>query len=99
VIVRLEYAHGLAGLHQQSFVVGQSFQGRDYGVVGFPTARGAAGSAVDDEILWALGNLGVEVVHEHAHGGFLLPAFAGDGVSAGGANGSWGLSFGFDGHE
>lgn len=33
-----------------------------------------------------LGHLGVEVVHEHAHGGFGLPGGAGADVAARGAN-------------
>src|SRR3712207_8374287 len=45
-------------------------------------AAGVAGclprAAVDYEVLGALGDLGVQVVHEHAQGGFLVPAFAGD---------------------
>jgi hypothetical protein len=98
VIVGFENADGLARLHQQGFVVGQSFQRRDDGVVGFPTARSAARSAVDDEVFRALGDFLVEVVHEHAHGGFLLPAFARDGVAAGRANGSRSLDFSLNGH-
>ena len=98
VVVGLENANGLAGLHQQGLVVGKSLQRRDDGAVGFPTARGAARSAVDDKIFRALGDLFVEVVHEHAHGGFLLPAFAGDGVAARRANGCGSLNFGLNGH-
>ena len=48
------------------------------GVEGLPVARRLAGAAVDDEVVGALGDLGVEVVHEHAQGGFLLPALAAD---------------------
>ena len=52
-------------------------------MVALPIAGGAAGSAVDDEVLRALGDLFVEVVHQHAHGGFLGPSFAGELVAAG----------------
>ena len=41
-----------------------------------PVARRAPASAIDNQVLWAFGNLGVEVVHEHAKGGFLQPALA-----------------------
>ena len=41
-------------------------------------ARGAARSAVDDEIVGTFGDLGVEVVHQHAKRGFLRPSLAGD---------------------
>ena len=55
-------------------------------MVGLPTAGCAAGSAIDDQIARALGDFFVEIVHQHAHGGFLLPAFAGNAVAAGGAD-------------
>src|SRR5438477_4117346 len=42
-----------------------------------PGARRPAGAAVDDEAVGILGHVGVEVVHEHAQGGFLNPALAG----------------------
>ncbi len=51
-----------------------------------PAAGGAAGAAVDDEILGVLGDLGVEVVHQHPQRGFLLPALAGQLGAAGGAD-------------
>jgi len=99
VIVRLEDSDWLARLHQQSFVVLQLLQSFDDGAIGFPAARGAPGSAIDDEVFGAFGDFLVEVIHEHAHGGFLLPAFAGDLVAARGANRSGRLGQGFDGHE
>ncbi len=40
----------------------------------FPVAGGLAGSAVDDEVFGALGHFGIEVVHQHAQCGFLLPS-------------------------
>ncbi len=33
--------------------------------------------AVDDQVLGLLGDFGIEIVHQHAQRGFLLPAFAG----------------------
>ena len=100
MIVRLEHAHGLARLHQQSLVVLQILQGRDDGVVCLPTPRRAPRSAINDKVLGTLGNISVEIVHQHAHGSFLLPAFAGDGVAARRANGGRGLGeFRFNGHE
>ncbi len=99
MVVGLEYSDGLARLHQQSFVVLQILQSRDDGVVSLPTARCSAGSAVHDKILGTLGNISVEVIHEHAHGSFLLPAFAGDGVAARRANGRMSLcEFRINGH-
>ncbi len=61
-------------------------------------SRGTSGSAVNHEILGALSHFLVEIVHQHAHGSFLLPAFAGDGVATWRANGSLGLNFCFNRH-
>ena len=61
-------------------------QGGDDGVEGLPVAGRLAGAAVDHEVLGALGDLGVEVVHEHAQGRLLLPALAGELRAAGGTN-------------
>ncbi len=41
-----------------------------------PASRGAPCSAVNNELVWILGNVGIEIVHQHAHGCFLMPAFA-----------------------
>ena len=98
VIVSFEYADRLARLHQQRFVVLQILQRRDDGAISFPTARGASRPAVNHQVPGTLGNLFVEVVHEHAHGRFLLPSFAGDGVASRRANGGWSLDFRFNGH-
>jgi hypothetical protein len=69
-------------------------------VICLPTARRASRAAIDDKILGTLGNVRVEIVHQHAHGSFLLPAFAGDLIAARGANRRWGLSeFRFNRHE
>jgi len=77
---------GLAGLHEERFVIFERAQGSDDGVETFPIARGFSGAAIDDEIVGALGNIGIEIVHEHAQGGFLLPAFAGKLRAAWSAN-------------
>ena len=74
--VRAEDADRLAGLDQQRFVVLEALEGADDGVEAVPVARGFAGAAVDDEVVGALGDFGIEVVHQHAQGGFLMPAFA-----------------------
>jgi hypothetical protein len=100
MIVRLENADGLTGLNQQSLVVLQLFESCDDGVVSLPAPRRAAGSSVYDQVLRTFGDVGVEIIHQHAHGGFLLPAFASEGVAARRANGSRSLNeFRFDGHE
>src|SRR5207249_1285640 len=42
----------------------------------WPVARRLAGPAVDDQLVGLLGDLRVEVVHEHPESGLLWPAFA-----------------------
>jgi hypothetical protein len=88
--VGLEHADGAAGLHEQGFVVFELLQGGDDAVEVGPAPGGAAGTAVDDELIGFFGDVGIEVVHEHAQGGFLLPALAGEGGAAGGVNGAGG---------
>ena len=51
-------------------------EGGDDGVEGLPGAGGLAAAAVDDKAVRVLGDLGVEVVEQHAEGGFLNPALA-----------------------
>ena len=52
-----------------------------------PVARGLAGAAVDDEILGVLGDVRIEVVHQHPQRGLLHPALAGQGRTTGSADG------------
>ena len=47
---------------------------RDDRVEGVPAARRAAGAAVDDEIVGAFGDVGIEIVHQHPQRGFLEPS-------------------------
>ena len=84
--MRPEDADRLARLDEQRLVVGQVAQLADDGVERLPVARRLARPAVDDEIVGPLGDLGIEVVHEHPQRGFLLPAAARDLGSSGGAN-------------
>ncbi len=73
-----EDADRLAGLDEEGLVVLQALELGDDGVEGLPAARRPPGAAVDDEVVRVLGDLRVEVVHEHPERGFLLPALAGD---------------------
>ncbi len=93
-----EHADRLAGLDEQGLVVLEALELGDDGVERLPAAGGAPGSAVHDEVVGVLRHLGVEVVHEHAQGGFLLPALAGELGAAGGANGA-GTASRFDGRH
>jgi hypothetical protein len=62
---------GLAGLHEQRFVVLERLQRPDDRVERRPAAGGASGSAVNNQILRPLSDLGIQVVHQHAQRGFL----------------------------
>ena len=86
-LVGAEDADGLAGLDQEGLVVLQVLERGDDRGVGVPAAGGAARAAVDDELVGVFGYLGVEVVHQHAHGGLLGPSLAGALGAAGRADG------------
>ena len=78
----------LARLDQQRLVVAELAQLADDRVEGGPRPRRASGPAVDDEVIRVLGDLRVEVVHEHPERGFLRPAAAGHLGAARGADGT-----------
>ena len=80
--MRAEDAHRPARLHQQRLVVFERLQRAHDGVEALPVARRPAGAAIDDQVARVLADLRVEVVHQHAQGGFLLPALAGDLAAA-----------------
>jgi len=70
-------ADGPAALHEQRLVVFEVAQGPDDPVEVGPASRGLARAAVDDQLVGLLGDVGVEVVVQHAEGGLLVPALAG----------------------
>jgi hypothetical protein len=69
--VGAEDADRLARLHEQGLVVLERRQQCARWRRSSPVARRLAGAAVDDEVVGALGDLGVEVVHEHPQRGLL----------------------------
>ena len=75
-LVRAEHRHRLARLHEQRLVVLEPAQAGDDGVERRPAARRPPRPPVDDQVLGALGHLGVEVVHQHPQRGLLGPALA-----------------------
>ena len=77
---------GLAGLDEQRVFGAEALEFANDGVEALPVARGAADAAVDDEVLGAFSDFGIEIVHQAAEGGFLLPAFAAKRVAARGTN-------------
>ena len=64
-LVRLHDADRPAGLDEHRLVLLERRQGAHHGVEGRPVARGLARAAVDDQVVGPLGDLGVEVVHQH----------------------------------
>jgi hypothetical protein len=57
--VRAEDRDGLARLDEEGLVVAQALQGAHDGPEALPVTGGLAGTAVDYEVLGALGDLGV----------------------------------------
>jgi hypothetical protein len=81
-----KHADRLAGLHQQGFVALQLFQRGHDAVVALPVARRAADAAIDHEFVRLLGDVRIEIVHQHAERRFGLPALAGHHRTAGRAD-------------
>ena len=81
-------ADGPAGLDQHGLVLLQRGQGADHRVERLPVACGLARAAVDDQVVGALGVLGVEVVHQHPQRGLGRPRLGGQGRAAGCADGA-----------
>ena len=75
-------ADRLSALHEQSLVVAKISELYDDRVVAFPIARCLARAAVHHQVFRTLGNIGIEIVHQHPECGFLLPAPAGNGRAA-----------------
>ncbi len=73
--------HRFAALYQQSFVVLQAPESVHDGVVALPVSGGLAPAPIDDEFFRRLRHVGVQIVHQHSQGGFLVPALAGKGRS------------------
>src|SRR5438067_3575270 len=75
-IVGAEFADRLARLNEQGLVVFKPAQRTDNGIETFPTSGGPSGTAVNDQPLRRFRDLRIEIVHQHAQGRFLMPAFA-----------------------
>src|SRR6266576_5233441 len=52
----------------------------------FPVARGSPIPAINDQSIGRLGDLRIEIVHQHAQRSFLMPAFAAAFCATRGAN-------------
>ena len=75
--VRPEDADGLAALDEQRLVVGEAAQLADDRLVRLPAPRRATRAAIDHEVVRVLGDLRVQVVHEHPEGRLLAPPATG----------------------
>ena len=83
----------LAALDQEGLVVGEDAELADDRVERVPAANGPARTAVHDEVIRVLGDLRIEVVHQHPQGRLLRPTAAGQlgaaGRTDGAGTGSW----------
>ena len=70
VLVGAEHADRLARLDEQGLILIEPFERLDDLVEAVPIARGAADPAIDDQALRVLGDLVVEIVHQHPDRGF-----------------------------
>ena len=75
VLVGAEHANGLAGLHQQRFVVLEFASAFRRSCQSTPSCAPLADTAVDNQVLRPLRHLRVEVVHQHAQRRLGQPAF------------------------
>ncbi len=67
VAMGAEHADRLAGLHEQRLVALEAPQRRDDAIEALPVARRPADAAIDHELARLLGDVGIEIVHQHAH--------------------------------
>ncbi len=82
----LENADRLAGLDEQRFILVQCLQGRDDLVEIVPGTCRTANAAIDHEFVGVLGNVGVEIVHQHPQRRFGHPGFGVELIAARRAN-------------
>ncbi|OPZ72962.1 MAG: hypothetical protein BWY83_00375 [bacterium ADurb.Bin478] len=82
IFMRSEYRHRFAGLNQQRLIILKPFQRIDDRMITLPVPRRFAGAAVDDELMRTLGDLRIQVVHQHAQSRLLHPALAAQSAAA-----------------
>src|SRR5258705_398801 len=75
-IVGAEFSDWLARLNEQGLVVFKPAQRTDNGIETFPISGRASGAAVNDQSIRSFSDFRIEIVHQHSHGRFLVPAFA-----------------------
>ena len=77
ILMRLKHSYRLARLHQQRLVIFKIFQCAHDRVIAIPITRSFPGTAIDHQIARPFTDFLIQIVHQHAHGGFLLPSLAG----------------------
>ena len=75
-IMGSEFADRLSRLNQKRFVVFEFAQRANDCIESFPASRGATCSTVNDELIGIFCDFRIEIVHQHPHRRFLMPAFA-----------------------
>src|ERR1700730_9345284 len=83
IFVGAEDGYGFSRLYEQRFVRDEVLEGANDGMKTCPFPPSFTGPAIDDQIVGFFSDLGIEIIHEHAQRGFLLPTLAGDFGSAG----------------
>lgn len=78
VLMRAEHTNRLAGLHQKGLVGFQRLQRFDNTVVALPVTGCTAYATIDNQLRRLFRHFGVEVIHQHPHSSFSLPAFCRD---------------------
>ena len=96
--VGAEHADRLAGLDEQRLIALEPAQRRDDAVERRPVARRPADAAIDDELARPLGDVGIEIVHEHPQRRFGQPALGAELGSAGRADDAHIVDAGWRGH-
>ena len=71
--MRAKDGNRLPALDEQRLVIAESFESRDNGVERLPAPRRPSRPAVDHKVIRTLGDIRVQVVHDHPQRGFLLP--------------------------
>src|ERR1051325_6618053 len=75
-IVGPKLSDRFARLHKQRLVVLEMAQRINNRVERLPPARGPPRSTINYEAIRSFGHIGIEIVHDHSHGRFLMPALA-----------------------
>src|SRR5437899_8823652 len=73
----LEFADRFSRLHEKRLVIFELAQETHNRIERLPASGSASRSAVHNQLIWILRYVWIEIVHQHPHCSFLMPAFAG----------------------